>query len=202
MKRIVIISGNERLRDFFALEAMTFGFSVERFEKFEKKHNDLSSYDLAVIDKDTVKQTPLNTAKKEIIVSSSKGKADVCYPLSIKELRDIYVTLFFGEDVSKKDDDDQHRIIFYSSEKNIVSLRGRKYLLSDSEYKLLELLCKSPRQTVLRERIDELFENGKSNLSDVYVCKLRKKLEDPLGERLIFTVREKGYYINTDAEWR
>ena len=84
MKRIVIISGNERLRDFFALEAMTFGFSVERFEKFEKKHNDLSSYDLAVIDKDTVKQTPLNTAKKEIIVSSYKGKADVCYPLSIK----------------------------------------------------------------------------------------------------------------------
>ena len=202
MKRIVIISGNERLRDFFALEALTLGFSVDSFEKFEKKLNDLSSYDLAVIDKDTVKQAPLNTAKKEISVSALEGKADICYPLSVKGLREIYTSLFCGETMEDKKDDDEQRIIFYSDEKNIVSVNGRKHLLSDTEYKLLELLCKAPRQTVLRERIDELFENGKSNISDVYICKLRKKLEAPLGKRLIFTAREKGYYINTEVEWR
>ena len=202
MKRIAIISANERFRDFFALEALTLGFSVDCFEKFEKKHNDLSSYDLAVIDKDTVKQKPLNTARKEIDVSSVRGKTDICYPLSINELRDIYASLFFNENTVDKVDYDDQRIIFYIDEKNVVSIKGRKHILSDAEYKLLELLCKTPCQTVLRERIDELFENGKSNISDVYVCKLRKKLEAPLGTRLIFTVREKGYYINTEAEWR
>ena len=202
MKKIVIISGNERLREFFKLEALSVGFEVDCRERLERKLNDLSEYDLAVIDEDTVKQKPLNTAKKELRVSCERGKADVCYPIPIKELRNIYNSLLVEEKTEEKTESEDWKVIFYVGEKNVVGVKGRKHLLSDCEYKLLETLCKSARKTVSREEIDALFENGKSNISDVYVCKLRKKLETPLGQRLIFTVREKGYYINTEAEWR
>lgn len=202
MKKIIIISGNRRLREFFELEALTLGFFAECFEKFEKKHNDLSTYDLSIIDKDTVNQIPLNAAKKAITVSCVSGKADICYPISIKDLRGIYNELFINEALPDKNYCKEFKVIFYKDEKNVVSIKDRKYILSDSEYKLLELLCKRAKQTVLREEIDKLFENGKSNISDVYVCKLRKKLEINGGQRFIFTVREKGYCINIEAEWR
>ena len=88
------------------------------------------------------------------------------------------------------------------NEKNTVSIRARKIILSDTEYKILSVLCQNAQKTVLRETIQELFENGSGNITDVYICKLRKKLEEPQGQRLIFTVREKGYKIVTEAEWR
>ena len=65
-KKIIIVTASAQLRDFFKLEALNFDFSVDCIEKLDRSHNDLSSYDLAIIDKDTIKQTPLNTAKKEI----------------------------------------------------------------------------------------------------------------------------------------
>ena len=46
-------------------------------------------------------------------------------------------------------------------------------------------------------------QNTSNNIDvDVYICKLRKKLEDASGQRLIFTVRSKGYKIIIKSEWR
>ena len=200
-KKIIIISTQNSLRNFFKLEAMNFDFSVDCSEKFEKIHNDLSHYDLAIIDKDTIKQSPLNTAKKELTVSTFPEKGDILYPVAIAELKQIYAELCFNETVIKNENNDLI-IYFYKNEKNVVSLNNRKYILSDTEYKILDLLCKSSQNIVPRESLQELFDNEKSNISDVYICKLRKKLEGPLGQRLILTVREKGYKILAKAEWR
>ena len=202
-KRIIIISAQEQMRSFFRLEALNFDFCVECFDKFEKKHSDLSGYDLAIIDRDTVKQSPLNTAKKEITVSTCGGDADIEYPMPIADLKKIYNDLCSAEPITKsKSEAQDNKIIFYNNEKNIVSVGQRKYILSDTEYKILTLLCRNSQRLVLREEIQELFENERSNIGDVYICKLRKKLESPSGQRLIFTVREKGYKIIAEAEWR
>ena len=203
-KKIIIISTQSSLRDFFKFEALNFKFLVDCFEKIERSHCDLSSYDLAIIDKDTVKQMPLNTAKKEITVSRELNNSDIFYPISINELRQIYIELLLNENINNTTEIENKnlKIYFYRTEKNKVSLNGRKYILSDTEYKILNLLCQNSQNIVSREKMLELFENDKSNIADVYICKLRKKLEEPLGQRIIFTVRERGYKIIIKAEWR
>ena len=202
-KKIVIISASEHMREFFRLEALNFDFHVDCFEKIERAHNDFSRYDLSIIDKDTVKQEPLNPAKRQITVSNQSEKCDVSYPLSVFELRELYNSLFSSKPINTKEENNESdKIVFYKNEKNTVSIRARKIILSDTEYKILSVLCQNAQKTVLRETIQELFENGSGNITDVYICKLRKKLEEPQGQRLIFTVREKGYKIVTEAEWR
>lgn len=202
--KIIIISAQDSLRNFFELEAFNFNFTVDCFSKFERIHNDISNYDLAIIDKDTVKQSPLNTAKKELTVSSECGKSDLTYPISVCSLRKIYSELSLEQEYKPKikNEDSDGKIIFYKNEKNIVEFNKRKYVLSDTEYKILTLLCQNSQKTVLRENIQELFENRSGNISDVYICKLRKKFEGPLGQKLILTVREKGYKIIAYSEWR
>jgi DNA-binding response OmpR family regulator len=201
-KRIIIISSTESLRNFFKLEALNFEFSVDCFEKFERSLNDISSYDLAIIDIDTITQKPLNSAKREITVSSHKEKADMNYPLSVFELRKIYNQLFSENIIKDIPESKSIKIIFYNNEKNKVSVGKRKYILSNTEYNILTLLCANSHKTVTREEMQKLFENDNSNICDVYICKLRKKLEEALEQRLIFTVREKGYKIVAEAEWR
>ena len=39
----------------------------------------------------------------------------------------------------------------------------------------------------------ELLEASDGNISDVYICRLRKKLEGNTKQRLIFTDRGEGY---------
>ena len=202
-KKIVIISASESLRNFFKLEALNFEFYVDCLEKIDRGHNDFSDYDLLIIDKDTVKQIPLNSAKKELTVSNQSEKADITYPCLINELKKIYNGLYSHTAVASATIcNNGINIIFYANENNVVSINQRKYLLSDTEYKILTILCKNAQNTVTRKELQEIFENDSSNICDVYICKLRKKLEDSLGQKLIFTVREKGYKIVANVEWR
>lgn len=202
-KKIIIISASEQLKCFFKLEALSFDFSVECLDKLDRAHNDLSTYDLAIIDVDTVKQMPLNSARLQITVSSQGKMADISYPCAISKVREIYGSLYL-QCVSRVDSTESQgvKIVFFNDERNLVSVNERKYILSDAEYKILIALCKSANDVVLREKIQDIFENGKSNIGDVYICRLRKKLEAPLGRRIIFTVRERGYKIAAEAEWR
>ena len=67
--------------------------------------------------------------------------------------------------------------------------------LSDNEYKVLSLLCKNRREVVERERIYAELSAEEGNMGDVYICHLRKKLDNKLGVKLIYTVRGKGYML-------
>ena len=200
--KIAIISKSEKIRDFFRLEALELGFFVDSFEKIGI-HTDFSAYDLAIIDIDSVTQKPLNSAKKQLTVSEGTKKADILYPTSILTLRAIYCSLLKNESsVENTEKETDIKLIFYKDKENLISIKGKNYLLSDTEYNLLKLLCKRTPNVVLREEIDEMFSCINSNISDVYICKLRKKLEEPLGQRLILTVRSKGYRIVIKSEWR
>ena len=71
---------------------------------------------------------------------------------------------------------------------------GNKHIrLTKSEFNILEALCGANGQTVPREKIMEILGAENGNISDVYVCRLRQKLEVSEGKRLIFTERGKGY---------
>ena len=80
-----------------------------------------------------------------------------------------------------------------------VTRAGRRVELSVREFGLLEYLLRRPRQVVTRTNILEhcwdVNYDGFSNVVDVYVGYLRKKLELPFGRPLIRTVRGVGYVL-------
>lgn len=79
-----------------------------------------------------------------------------------------------------------------------ISVAGEIVSLSDAEMSLLELLLDERGTPVSRERISaEIFPDAKngSKVADVYICYLRKKIDEKLGRQYIKTVRGKGYMI-------
>ncbi len=79
-----------------------------------------------------------------------------------------------------------------------VIANGRTISLSDTEYSLFSLLFERRGTPVSRKEISAaLFPEAAdaSNVCDVYIHYLRKKIEVPLGTRLILTLRGKGYML-------
>ncbi|HTK09890.1 MAG TPA: response regulator transcription factor, partial [Ktedonobacteraceae bacterium] len=74
---------------------------------------------------------------------------------------------------------------------------GREIELSPTEYELLSLFMRRPRQVLTRDlimdRVWGLDFEGSSNVLEVYVGYLRSKLEAESESRLIHTVRGIGY---------
>ncbi len=66
--------------------------------------------------------------------------------------------------------------------------------LTKTETTLLRLLLAAPGTTVPREVLAAAVSGG-GNTVDVYVCRLRAKIEKPLGRRMIRTVRGVGYVL-------
>jgi len=84
-----------------------------------------------------------------------------------------------------------------------VTRAGQEVELSGREFALLEYLMHHAGEVLTRRRImehvwDYNYE-GLSNVVDVYVGYLRKKLERPFGTALIRTVRGVGYVIGADG---
>lgn len=85
-----------------------------------------------------------------------------------------------------------------------VRRAGQPITLSTTEFELLRLFMLNPRRVLPRELIMERvwgydFE-GESNVLEVYVGYLRRKLEQGGRSRLIHTVRGVGYVLREDAE--
>ena len=81
--------------------------------------------------------------------------------------------------------------------------RGTKHLdLPVREYRLLEFLMKSPgqvcgRMTIVQNVWDYDFDPG-TNLVDVYIMRLREKIDHGHEIKLLHTVRGVGYLIRSD----
>jgi two-component system, OmpR family, response regulator len=86
--------------------------------------------------------------------------------------------------------------------KRIVMRAGNEVELTPREFALLEFLARHAGEVVSRARLlehvwDELY-GGSTNVVDVYVGYLRKKLELPDGPRLIRTVRGVGFMLEAE----
>ena len=81
---------------------------------------------------------------------------------------------------------------------------GKRIELTPKEYSLLEYLAAHPGRVISRTMIiehvwDQSFE-GLTNIVDVYVRHLRRKVDDPFDTKLIRTVRGVGYGLSESAE--
>ncbi len=80
-----------------------------------------------------------------------------------------------------------------------VKREGRSIDLTPKEFALLEFLLYHPNQVVTREMIEQHIWNydfeSESNVIDVYVRRLRRKIDDPFATKLLTTVRGVGYRL-------
>ncbi|MBA2452660.1 MAG: response regulator transcription factor [Chloroflexia bacterium] len=84
-------------------------------------------------------------------------------------------------------------------------LRGNRQIeLTLTEYQLLEYLMRHQRQVLSRERIHDVIWGDElvigSNVIDVYIKRLREKLETDGESRLIQTVRGVGYTLRQPGD--
>jgi hypothetical protein len=142
-KKIIIISASEQIKAFFKLEALNLNLSVECIEKIDRAHNDLSSYDLAIIDIDTVRQMPLNNARTALTVSACKENADISYPCLISEVRKIYNALYAQSSIKSDSNKNQNvKIIFYSDTKKLVSVNEKNIFYPTPNIKYYQCFVK------------------------------------------------------------
>jgi two-component system OmpR family response regulator len=84
-----------------------------------------------------------------------------------------------------------------------VSRAGTEVTLSAKEFALLEVFMRRPGETLSRLRLLEgawdMAYESRSNLVDVYVSYLRRKLDKPFGRHSLETVRGAGYRLREDG---
>ena len=77
-----------------------------------------------------------------------------------------------------------------------ATYRGEKIALSKKEYELLQLLIGKKGGAVSRgEAAEKIFGGENSNVVDVYVKYLRRKIDERFGVKIISSVRGVGYVI-------
>ena len=84
-----------------------------------------------------------------------------------------------------------------------VTRAGKAIALTGREYALLEYLMRNQGAVLSRERIEQNIFNydyeGASNMVDVYIRYLRKKVDEGFSPKLIHTVRGAGYVLREEA---
>lgn len=84
-----------------------------------------------------------------------------------------------------------------------VRRAGIPIQLSSREYAILEYLCMNPGRVMSRETLENHIWNydysGGSNVVDVYISYLRKKIDGGREKKLIHTVWGSGWVVREDS---
>jgi DNA-binding response OmpR family regulator len=84
-----------------------------------------------------------------------------------------------------------------------VKRGGKSIDLTSKEYAVLECLLRDPDRILTRTEIAEYVWNydvyNQSNVVDVYIRNLRRKIDDPFELKLIQTVRGAGYRLSAEG---
>ena len=86
----------------------------------------------------------------------------------------------------------------------VVMRSNTRITLTAQEYAVLECLMREPGFVLTRTEIAESVWNydvyNQSNVVDVYIRNLRRKIDDPFDQQLIHTVRGVGYRLSAEGE--
>lgn len=83
-----------------------------------------------------------------------------------------------------------------------VSRADKKINLTAKEYALLEFLARNNKkllsETVIKENISDMAQESMSNIINVYIYRLRNKIDKDYDLKLIHTVRGLGYMLSDE----
>ncbi len=196
-KKIAVISKNARLSSLIEAELIMLDLSVETFEELKYPRDDFDGYIFDCCDNTNIfkNNAPIRVAitEKEPSEQLLQGATHILsYPVKLFELRSIFISSSQKEENQKS----QEPIIFADKDELTVRLNGRRIKLSSYEFTVLEILCAHAGECVHRSLLSEALGASDSNITEVYICHLRKKLEADSGSKIIYTVRQKGYMTN------
>ena len=88
--------------------------------------------------------------------------------------------------------------------RHVCTVAGRPFALTPKEFQLLEYFLlhqdQVVRRTTLLEKVWDMHFDPESNVVDVHVGNLRRKLEQAVGRNLIATVRGVGFALRLRSE--
>ncbi|MES2223915.1 MAG: response regulator transcription factor [Patescibacteria group bacterium] len=220
--RILIVEDNEKLAKYtkqtleeegYAVDAVHDGESGERMARLG--HHDLLILDIMLPKKDGIsvcKSLRKDDINLPIILLTAKGEfadriegldsgADdyLVKPFNMDELL-ARVRALLRRPQEKIIALLQVQDIVLDNSKHIVTKGGKVLSLTLKEFSILEYLMRNAGQVVTREQLLEhcwdFAYSAFSNITDVYIKQLRKKLKDT-NEKYIQTIRGVGYTYKT-----
>ena len=187
-KKIALVSRRKQVIDFFTLEARLWGHSVVvlPIPPENAKGIDILIYDGADV---LPKLEGVNVIR--LCDGEAEYSDELGFPASLEELKEI-----FGVHGNVEGKDRNADVIYLHENSREIVYKSSAYALTEHEYRLLEKLSEyRSDDPVPREELMRLLGADEGNIADVYVSRLRKKLETADGPRIIGTVRGKGYKL-------
>jgi len=224
--RILIVEDNKRLSDSLRLTLEDDGYTIDTaYDGLDGEEMALmGSYDILILDimlpeKDGLEvcrdlrnkriNTPvlMLTARDALDdrVSGLDSGADdyLVKPFEVDELR-ARIRALLRRESSSKSPLLQVGDLSLDPATHGVERAGKSVNLTAKEYSLLEYFMRHPNHLVSREMIESNLWSYdhvvSSNVVDVYVRRLRRKIDDPYKVKLFETVRGAGYRLRVPEE--
>jgi DNA-binding response OmpR family regulator len=224
--RILVIEDNHRLNNSLAASLAHEGYSVDSAYDGQEGQDfaELTAYDLIILDimlpqKDGLEvcrdlrrrrnHTPilLLTARDSVddrVQGLDCGADDyLVKPFAMRELLARLRALLRRQQPYKEGYLAMGELVL-DPMTHTVEREGQPIELTPKEFALLEYLLYHPNQVVTREMIEQHIWNYdfecESNVIDVYVRRLRRKIDDPFTVKLLTTVRGVGYRLQPPSK--
>lgn len=213
--KIALITKDKIFARMMHLEFSALGAQVTHFEEDVELVREKQKADLFIIDADVLLCEDFPAPEGEAVLL---GYPEDLAKLPSRELTRYYVVvrpfvvkdlldaLFLREEDSAKltlrppKKEHPSESLALDEDSRTAYFKGEKIELTPREYSLLQLLLERKGKAVSRAEILSLvFEDAgeNTNVVDVYINYLRKKIDSAFGVRLISTVRGHGYTIRS-----
>lgn len=189
-----------------ALEAMLEGFGLTGIQVMRSMPQ--SARTLLIVDADSV--SPTDEAQIITISKDRARGADLLRPFSESQLYQLIAPYLAGiprgfsaggESGGKESAPSENKNALPEKAGGGLIFRGRFIALTPAEQKIAYMLIdRAGRVVPAGELIAALGDHGGENMLRVYVRSLRQKLDFSFSERIIYTVRGKGYLIKPEKE--
>lgn len=224
--RILLIEDNRRLSHSLKMSLLDDGYAVDTaFDGQEgQEFAELTPYDAIILDvmlpvKDglevcrELRRQRINipvimlTARDAVedrVQGLDSGADDyLVKPFAIDELR-ARLRALLRRDAPSKSGQIEIGDLVIEPATHRVERCGQAIQLTAKEYALLEYFARHSNQIITREMAESHIWsydfNGTSNVVDVYIRRLRRKIDDPFETKLFETVRGVGYRLSAGHE--
>jgi DNA-binding response OmpR family regulator len=222
--RILIVEDQRKMAGFLKKGLVENGYTVDVTESGATAESLVAAvpYDLILLDAMLVDQNGFDTARHLrrdgyagpiLMLTALTGTKDKVHGLDAGA--DDYLTKPFEFDellarmralLRRNRSHPQSSLRFEDLEMDLVSRKvtraGREITLTAKEFSLLEYFMRHPNRPLSRteicEHVWDIHFDHESNVVDVYINMLRKKMDQPFKKRLVHTVVGAGYALRVD----
>ncbi len=223
--RILVVEDQKKMAGFLKKGLQEVGYSVDLAETGGAGESLAAEnpYDLVILDVNLPDQSGLDTARHMradgyqgplLMLTALSGTKDkvrgldagaddyLTKPFAFEELLARVRALF-----RRKGSTESSKLNFADVEMDLltrkVTRQNKDVPVTGKEYSLLEYFLRNPNRVLTRTEISEhvwdVHFDTESNVIDVYVNFLRKKVDQPFGKKLIHTVVGQGYILKDEG---